>query len=549
VLGDISSIESYRRTLLFEQSGFSAAQIRQLGGGATQFSINAGNPLISASQFDLGAYVGDDWKVRPNLTLSLGLRYETQTNIHDWRDFAPRIGVAWAPGGGSAKSRPKNVIRAGFGMFYDRFGLGNTLTAQRYNGMIQQQYIIANPDFFPVVPAVASLSGPVPPSTIQQISSSLRAPYLMQSAVGFERQLPLNTTIAITYANSHGLHQLRSGVFPLGKPGQVFLMESAGLYNQNQLIVNVNTKVNQDLSLTGSYMYNHAMSNADGLGTFPANPYSMAGEYGPAATDMHHRVSFGGTITPKWGIRFNPMLTANSGPPFDITAGRDLYGDSLFNGRPGIAADSSKPGLVATKYGLLDPNPTSGEKLLSRNFGRGPGQISLNMRVGRTFAFGSTREGGAAAASGTGGGGPGGGGNRGAPASPFAMAGSGNQGGGGTSTNRRQPDDLDADPQSDQSQQPRPDHRQYHVAAIRPSQSTRGRGRAVFGERQQPATGVTDPVYVLRRSFNANHSSRSICRRNARRGRPGPVAIRPGDRRSHRAGCPVPSGFAQNRSG
>ena len=437
VPGDISSIESYRRTLLFQQLGYSATQIRQLGGGATQFSINAGNPLISAGQFDLGVYVGDDWKVRPNLTLSLGLRYETQTNIHDWRDIAPRIGVAWAPGGGSAKSRPKNVIRAGFGMFYDRFGLGNTLTAQRYNGVIQQQYIIANPDFFPVVPAVASLSGPVPPSTIQQISSTLRAPYLMQSAVGFERQLPLNTTIAITYANSHGLHMLRSGVLPLGKPGQVFLMESAGLYNQNQLIVNVNTKVNQDLSLTGSYMYNHAMSNADGLGTFPANPYSMAGEYGPAATDMHHRVSFGGTITPKWGIRFNPMLTANSGPPFDITAGRDLYGDSLFNGRPGIATDPGKPGLVKTKYGLLDPNPTQGERLLSRNFGRGPGQISLNMRVGRTFAFGSSREGGGASASGPGGGGPGGGGNRGAPASPFAMAGSGNQGGGSTSSNRR----------------------------------------------------------------------------------------------------------------
>jgi hypothetical protein len=327
-------------------------------------------------------------------------------------------------------------------MFYDRFGLGNTLTALRYNGIIQQQYIIANPDFFPAVPAVASLSGPVPPSTIQQISSTMRAPYLMQSALGFERQLPLGSTIAITYANSHGLHMLRSGVLPLGKPGQVFLMESAGLYNQNQLIVNVNTKVSQDLSLTGSYMYNHAMSNADGLGTFPANPYSMAGEYGPAATDMHHRVSFGGTITPKWGIRFNPMLTANSGPPFDITAGRDLYGDSLFNGRPGIATDPGKPGLVGTKYGLLDPNPTQGEKLLSRNFGRGPGQISLNMRVGRTFAFGSSREGGAAASSaGSGGGGPGGGpgggGGRGAPSSPFAIAGGGNQSGGGTSTNRR----------------------------------------------------------------------------------------------------------------
>ena len=454
VFMDISSIESYRRTLLFQRLGFAAAQIRQLGGGATQFSINTGNPAISGRQLDLGAFVGDDWKVRRNLTLSLGLRYETQTNIHDWRDFAPRIGVAWAPGGGSAKSRPKSVVRAGFGMFYDRFGLGSTLTTRRYNGIIQQQYIIANPDFFPTVPAIASLSGPVPPNTIQQISSTLRAPYLMQSAIGLERQMPLNTTIAITYANSHGLHQLRSrdinaplpgtyvqtvpgsGVFPLERPGQVFLMESAGLYNQNQFIVNVNSKVNRNFSLTGSYLYNQAMNNTDGLGTFPANPYSMEGEYGPAATDMRHRVSLGGTITPRWGISFNPMLTANSGPPFDITAGQDLYGDSLFNGRPGIATDPSKPGVVATKYGLLDPNPTPSQKLLPRNFGRGPGQITLNMRVGRTFAFGAPREGAAASSGGPGGGGPGGGGgNRGAPASPFSMGGGGP--GGAASVNRR----------------------------------------------------------------------------------------------------------------
>ena len=68
------------------------------GGGATQFSIAAGNPFLAASQVDVGAFVGDDWRVRPNVTLSLGLRYETQTNIHDWRDFAPRFGFAWAPG-------------------------------------------------------------------------------------------------------------------------------------------------------------------------------------------------------------------------------------------------------------------------------------------------------------------------------------------------------------------------------------------------------------------------------------------------------------------
>ncbi len=391
VLVNIDSLERYRRTLLFSQQGLTPTQIRALGGGATQFSINTGNPSISVGQVDVAGFVGDDWKVRSNFTLSLGLRYETQTNIHDWRDFAPRIGLAWAPGA-KGKTAAKNVIRAGFGMFYDRFALSNALTAERYNGVVQQQYVIANPDFFTTIPPVASFAAANSPSTIQQISPNLRAPYIMQSALTFERQLPRNTTVSLTYANAHGLHMLRSRAI-LGGPAPVFEMESAGLYNQNQLIVNVNSNVNRNLSLTSSYTYNRAMSNTDGLGTFTADPNSMAGEYGPAATDIHHRVSLSGTITAKWGIRFNPLLTVNSGSPFDITTGSDLYGDTLFNARPGLVTDPGKAGVVATRYGLLDPNPTSGEQLLPRNFGRGPALMMLNMRVTRIFAFGSPREG------------------------------------------------------------------------------------------------------------------------------------------------------------
>lgn len=441
VLLNITSIESYRRTLLFQREP--ASRIRSMGGGASQFSINSGMPEISGNQADLGAFIGDDWRARPNVMLSFGLRYETQSNIHDWTGFAPRIGVAWSPGGAAGGNRPKTVLRGGFGMFYDRVALANTLTARRMNGVVQQQYIVDDPDFFPVVPPIGSLPGPAPSSTVQMVSSRLRAPYLMQSAFSVERQLPLNTTFAITYANSHGLHVLRSrdlnsplpgtyipgvagsGRFPLGRRGLTVLMESSGLYNQNQMLLNVTSKVNRDISLTGSYVYGRAMSNTDGLGTFPANPYSMQGEYGPSSIDMRHRVTLSGTVNARWGIRFNPLLTANSGPPFDITAGQDLYGNTLFNGRPGFATDPPKPGVVRTAYGLLDPNPTATQRLVPRNYGRGPGQIMLNVRVSRTFTFGSsegrapvsTNPGGV-----SGGAAPGG---RGEPASPFSIGSSG----------------------------------------------------------------------------------------------------------------------------
>ena len=214
------------------------------------------------------------------------------------------------------------------------------------------------------------------------------------------------------------------------------LMESSGLYNQNQILVNVNSKVNNNISLSGAYGYGSAMSNTDGLGTFPANPYSMQGEYGPAAIDLRHRVSLSGTITTKWRIRFNPLVTANTGPPFDITAGQDMYGTTIFNARPAFATSSTTPGLVETPYGLLDPNPAPGQALVPRNYGRGPGQIMLNMRVGRSFAFGSregrapvsTNPGGVSGSSGTSGQ------ARGETASPFSLGGA--SAGGGTANRR-----------------------------------------------------------------------------------------------------------------
>ncbi len=369
--------------------------------------------------------MGDDWRVRPNLTLSLGLRYETQTNIHDWREVAPRIGVAWAPRAGAKNSRPNTVIRAGFGVFYDRFALSNTLTALRYNGVVQQQFVVANPDFFPTIPPLASLAGFLPTQTIQRISPTLRAPYIMQSAVSFERQLPFNMTVAVTYANSHGLHLLRSqdinaplpgahdplipgsGVFPLGSAGTVFQMESAGRYNQHQLITNVNARINKDVSLTGSYVLNRAMSDTDGVGTFPAKPYDFTGEYGPAATDIRHRFSLSGSFNTKWNVRLSPFVILDSGPPFDITVGRDLYGTTLFNGRPGIPNDQNKPGLIRTSYGLLDPNPTPEERILPRNYGRGPGSVTVNVRLTKTLEFGGERGSAATAQRGPGGGGEG----------------------------------------------------------------------------------------------------------------------------------------------
>src|ERR1700728_1868392 len=112
-----------------------------------QFALTTGAPLASSNLFDAGLYVQDDWRWRPNVTLSGGLRFESQNHIADHTDFAPRLGLAWGIGQGKSAA-PKTVLRAGWGIFYDRFTNDLVLQAERQNGVTQQEYIVTDPTFY-----------------------------------------------------------------------------------------------------------------------------------------------------------------------------------------------------------------------------------------------------------------------------------------------------------------------------------------------------------------------------------------------------------------
>jgi Carboxypeptidase regulatory-like domain len=440
VLTSITSIERYRRTLFLQQQGFTPAEIRARGGGPTQFSIAGGNPEADVSQVDFSPFFQDDWRVRPDLTLSLGLRYETQTNIDSNLNFAPRVAFAWSPRIGRGQGQQQQmVIRGGFGIFYQRFTENLTLQAIRFNGVNQQQFVVTTGtlggpavlDLFPAVPTAEQLAGFLIPQTRRQVADDLQAPYTMQAAISIERQLPYRTTLSVNFISARTLHVLRSrninaplpgtfvpgtagsGVRPFGNVGNIFQYESSGRFNQNQLIVSLNNRFTRKFTFFANYTWNRARSDTDGVGNFPVNQYDLSNEYGRSLQDLRHRFFFGGSINAlPWGIRLSPMITANSGRPFNITTGRDTNGDTLFTERPAFATDLTKPGVVQTRFGAFDPNPDPTQTIIPRNYGTGPSFFTVNLRMSKTFGFGEVRE-GAPAEAGRGGRGGGGGGGRG----------------------------------------------------------------------------------------------------------------------------------------
>ena len=360
-------------------------------GQASQFSISSGLSDLAVSQFDLAAFAGDDWRIKPNLTLSYGYRLESQTNVPNHFNSAPRIGLAWSPG-----KQSKTVVRAGVGLFYDRFDLFNTLNLNLFDGVSQKRYVANSQIFYPAIPSLALIG-----VSRQQLDPNFHIPYLMQSVFTLERQLPRKSTVAATYSNAHALHSLRTanintpvgGVYPY-PGGPILQMSTSGRFNQNQLIVNLNSRISSSISFFSSYVLNHAMSDTDGLGSYPGNPFNYSGEYGPASSDVRHRFQLGGSLTTRWNFRFNPNISFQSGAPFDLLAGTDPFNTSVFATRPGINPAPGKQGLIQTPYGLLDPNPVAGETMIGRNAGRGPGQAQVNLRVAKIWGLGRETGGG-----------------------------------------------------------------------------------------------------------------------------------------------------------
>jgi hypothetical protein len=408
VIVPVTSIERYRRTLLLESLGFSPAAIRALGGGPSQLQLSGGNPEAAVWQWDVGAFFQDEWKLRRDLSLGLGLRYENQTNIDSKLDFAPRVNVSWSPGY-SGRGAAKTVVRAGAGVFYSRVDDSLVLEARRLDGSSPKRYVVTDPAVLDTitfaedgsvqdVPSFLELGAYAQPQNIRLLADVLRTPVTLQTSVGIDRALPGSFTLTAAWIGSSTWRALRSRV--VGVPAALassaavaYQYESTGRVRQDQLILGINRRFDQRLSLSARYFLGWAHSDTDGAGSFPASSADPAADWSRSTLDVRQRLVLAGSVTLPWDVRVSPFVIASSGRPYNITIGRDINGDTVFADRPSFAADPSEPGVVDTEWGSLNPTPAPGEVIVPRNLGESPGFFTVNLRLSKSIRLRSARTG------------------------------------------------------------------------------------------------------------------------------------------------------------
>jgi hypothetical protein len=330
-------------------------------GAPDLFQANQGDPSVSYSTQHTSGFAQDTMRVLPNFSLTLGLRYDWQNTLDDRKDLAPRLALAFAPG-----KRKRTVLRAGAGIFHDNLPRTATQRAFLLDGVRVREIDITNPSYPDPFQGGQLLS---PPPSITRVSSAVQSPYLIQTSAGVEEEVWGGTWLSLEYSFLRGVHLFRlrdvNAPLPPGtgtRPDPNFLnvdeIESTAFLQGHAATITFRGGWGKHFKGYAQYVFSKYTNNTGGALALPANNYDLRPETGPADFDRRHRVNFAGVVQFPFGFRMGSILSAASGAPFNITTGSDPNGDTIT--RP--------PGVT-------------------RNTGRGPGMVQLDVRLTKVFSL------------------------------------------------------------------------------------------------------------------------------------------------------------------
>src|SRR5579859_8171928 len=328
------------------------------------FTLNQGNPEAAFAQMEYSYFVQDEMRLRPDLTVLLGIRHELQQYLHDYNNVAPRASISYSPGHSGF------VLRAGGGIFYDRRSWTMGQKALLYDSNHVRNIVVENP-VLPLSPAVLAST---PPSTVT-IAPGMVAPYQIQGSVSVDKQIGKKSSLSVEYTTLRGLKLFRMRDVNAPPPGtglrpspafvKIDQFESTGSSRSNAVAVTYRTAFANRLELLSQYTWSRSYDNTSGMFYLPADNFNLAPEWGRSDYDRRHRLSLAGILQLPYGFKFGTITAIGSAIPFNITTGSDANRDGLASDRPAG---------------------------VTRNTGNGPMYANVDIRLSKRFVLGSHRE-------------------------------------------------------------------------------------------------------------------------------------------------------------
>ncbi|HYK88585.1 MAG TPA: carboxypeptidase regulatory-like domain-containing protein [Acidobacteriota bacterium] len=365
----------------------------------------------------LNLFLQDGYRLRRNITVQLGVRYEYNsppvdrydkatafdpvTNAlvpvgkdslprsgyeSDRNNWAPRVGISWSPGTGN-----REVIRAGYGIYFDQSSLAPG------EGLYFNKPYYDFKLYFPLPGLPLTLNSPFPadypltiPSSALGFDRHLRTPYVQQWNLTFERQLGVNSLVELAYVGSRGnkilsardLNQpAASSRLPNPRPltqfADIIFLESRGNSSYCSLQADYRQRLKDGLAALVSYTFgksldeNSTFFSSFGDSNFPQNSADPGAEKGRSNFDARHRFSMGYSYDIPIGR--GRRLLGGAGPVSALLAGWSTHGIvTLQSGRPFTVEllpeiDNSNTGIASLGFGANNrPNRIATGRLQNR---------------------------------------------------------------------------------------------------------------------------------------------------------------------------------------
>lgn len=393
---------------------FPAIQLLLIGQPAV-YSRATGNSRIDQRNTEWAWFAQDDWRVRPSLTLNLGLRYEkygvpgekynrlSQSYRRDGNNLAPRLGFAWDVAG-----RNTTIVRGGYGLFFSPLQM-DFIAQSRFGPPLVSTFTRPAPRFPDL------LAGAFPGSDAYVVDRGLRNPYVQNWNLTVERQLWNKASVlSLAYVGNRGLKLPRTTRPNLGdnltpgtpRPdptrGLVSYLTAGAASNYHSFQANFRTNLGRRLSVRGAYTFSKAIDTASDSGFLPIHENNWQLDRAVSDTNQPHLLTTYAVYSlpflekNRWlgGWQLVGLVFGRSGTPFSLlsntvnpfgtinnrinnvsgTIDRTRRGSRWFSLMPGVAPAAVQParGSVGT---------------LGRNTEREPNFIDFSLALHKDFAI------------------------------------------------------------------------------------------------------------------------------------------------------------------